>query len=507
MDRISSDSDLLLKLIPERILEEVKKIAAVESIDEIILDVGRLAEVREKDRCFKIEEYWVNYEDIDHIVSSIPAFTGDNRSGIDSTLHRISCMRNRNGRIIGLTLRIGRAIYGSVDVVKDLLYQGKSILLMGPPGIGKTTKLREIARVLSESGKRVVIVDTSNEIAGEGDVPHPGIGDARRMQVMNPELQHAVMIEAVENHMPEIIIVDEIGTEMEARAARTIAERGVQLIATAHGQTIHNLIKNPTLSDLVGGIETVTISDEEAKRRGTQKSILERAAPPTFDVLVELRDRYTLYCYKDVARTVDILLRGGFSRPEVRQILEDGSVRVEKLQADSIQLEIEEEYHELKPDSIISIFPYSVNRANIDMAIESLSLVCRIVNNPEEADVFLTTKSALKRNPRLEKLARDHGAKIFAIRVSSVDHIARFLKFFFKLDSEIKDDDMLNQAIILVEAGVEKLRIHNKPVELPPADSYMRRLQHQIVEEQGYRAQSVGDEPFRRVKLYGRNEA
>src|SRR3989442_2470881 len=186
-----------------------------------------------------------------------------------------------------LTLRVGRAVYGTMEIIRDVVEAGRSILLLGKPGVGKTTLLREVARVLAdEMGKRVVIVDTSNEIAGDGDIPHPGIGRARRMQVATPSLQHAVMIEAVENHMPEVVVIDEIGTEQEAAAARTIAERGVQLIATAHGNTLENLMLNPTLSDLVGGIQTVTLSDEEARRRGTQKSVLERKAPPTFQTLV-----------------------------------------------------------------------------------------------------------------------------------------------------------------------------------------------------------------------------
>src|SRR5436190_18578782 len=190
---------------------------------------------------------------------------------------------------------------------------------MGRPGIGKTTMLREAARVLADDlDKRVVVVDTSNEIAGDGDIPHPAIGKARRMQVRTPSLQHEVMIEAVENHMPQVIVIDEIGTELEAQAARTIAERGVQLIGTAHGNTLDNLMLNPTLSDLIGGIQSVTLGDEEARRRRTQKSVLERKAPPTFDVVIEIQDREKVLVHGDVAETVDSILRGDVQSPELR---------------------------------------------------------------------------------------------------------------------------------------------------------------------------------------------
>src|SRR5205823_5364898 len=267
-------------------------------------------------------------EDIDYVVSRISVFGKDNRAGIERTLHRVSAMRNRVGTIIGLTCRVGRALFGTVDILRDVIQQGKSLLLLGRPGVGKTTLLREAARLLADDlGKRVIVVDTSNEIAGDGDIPHPGIGRARRMQVPSPTEQHAVMIEAVENHMPEVIVIDEIGTEAEALAARTIAERGVQLIATAHGNTLDNLLRNPTLSDLLGGIQAVTLSDEEARRRRTQKTVLERKAPPTFDTLVEIRNREELAVYHDTSSVVDAFLRGRSTRPEVR-VRKDGGYQV-----------------------------------------------------------------------------------------------------------------------------------------------------------------------------------
>ncbi len=266
-------------------------------------------------------------EDLDYVVARIGAFGDDNRAGIPRTLHRISAIRNRKGDVVGVTCRVGRSVRGTIDVVRDFVESGKSILILGKPGVGKTTLLREVARVLADDfKKRVIVVDTSNEIAGDGDIPHPGIGRARRMQVPTPAQQHAVMIEAVENHMPEVIVIDEIGTELEAEAARTIAERGVQLVGTAHGNSLDNLMLNPTLSDLVGGIQTVTLGDEAAQRRGTQKTVLERKGPPTFDVLVEMRSRDTLAVHADVAATVDALLRDLPAMVEVRTRGADGAV-------------------------------------------------------------------------------------------------------------------------------------------------------------------------------------
>src|SRR5438034_5976384 len=260
---------------------------------EIVLDLGREPEARVPGREILLSHQPVTEVDLEYVASRVGHFGEDNRAGIERTLHRVSAILNRSGRIVGLTCRVGRAVTGTAAIFRDLVEGGESVLLLGRPGIGKTTMLRECARLLAdEQRKRVVIVDTSNEIGGDGDIPHPGIGRARRMQVRTPLEQHAVMIEAVENHMPEVIVIDEIGTELEAAAARTIAERGVQLIATAHGQTLENLLVNPTLNDLLGGIQSVTLSDEEARRRGTQKSVLERKAPPTFDVLVEIQDRH-----------------------------------------------------------------------------------------------------------------------------------------------------------------------------------------------------------------------
>src|SRR5512141_43310 len=327
--KITDDLEALLNVLPANIRRAVEEANDSDNLLEIILDLGRVASARYVEHEIVLSDKELTREELDHVIERIGEFDADNRAGIERTLHRISAIRNRRTAIVGLTLRVGRAVYGTVNIMQDIIESGKSVLILGRPGVGKTTLLREAARILAES-KRVVIVDTSNEIGGDGDVPHPAVGKARRMQVREPMLQHEVMIEAVENHNPEVIVIDEIGRELEAAAARTIAERGVQLIGTAHGQTLDNLLLNPTLSDLVGGIEAVTLSDEEARRRGTQKTVLERRAPPTFDVLIEIqtRDRFTVHT--DIMASVDALLRGYPLPPEVRTRDEQGQIQIEK---------------------------------------------------------------------------------------------------------------------------------------------------------------------------------
>jgi len=327
--KITDDLDLLLGVLPARISRVVHELDDSDNLLEIVMDLGRFPKARFVDHEAVLSDQEVKFEDLKELTGAISEFDADNRAGIERTLHRISAIRNRRHEVVGVTCRIGRAVYGTSDIIQDLIDSGVSILILGRPGVGKTTILREAARILAES-TRVIIVDTSNEIGGDGDVPHPAIGAARRMQVAKPSLQHEVMIEAVENHNPEVIVIDEIGRELEAMAARTIAERGVQLIGTAHGNTLENLLLNPTLSDLVGGIESVTLSDEEARRRGTQKTVLERRAPATFDVLVEIQDRNRVAVQKDVSAAVDALLRGYPLAPEIRYRDENNKIHVQK---------------------------------------------------------------------------------------------------------------------------------------------------------------------------------
>ncbi|MEM8603000.1 MAG: R3H domain-containing nucleic acid-binding protein [Cyanobacteria bacterium P01_H01_bin.121] len=325
--QVVDDLDQLLAVLPPQVREALLQHPQRPELVEVVMDLGRLPEARFPDQTEYLLQTAITPDDLEHCIQQIGQFSGDNRAGIERTLHRISAIRNRAGNVIGLTCRVGRAVFGTIGMIRDLVETGQSILMLGRPGVGKTTALREVARVLADDlNKRVVIIDTSNEIAGDGDIPHPAIGRARRMQVARPELQHQVMIEAVENHMPEVIVIDEIGTELEALAARTIAERGVQLVGTAHGNRIENLVKNPTLTDLVGGIQSVTLGDDEARRRGSQKTVLERKAPPTFEIAVEMLERYRWSVHESLADTVDSLLRSRQPNPQIRTISESGKV-------------------------------------------------------------------------------------------------------------------------------------------------------------------------------------
>ncbi len=325
---IDADLEVLIEKLPIHITDAIVRRDDKDDLLEVVLDLGREPEARFPNESISLSEREVSEEDLRYVIQRIGSFGGDNRAGIERTLHRISALRNRSDKVVGLTLRVGRAVYGTINIIEDLVLIGQSILLLGRPGVGKTTMLREVARVLADDAhRRVVIVDTSNEIAGDGDIPHPGIGKARRMQVQSPDRQHAVMIEAVENHMPEVIVIDEIGTELEANAARTIAERGVQLVATAHGNTLENLIQNPTLSDLIGGVQSVTLGDVEARRRRSQKTVLERRAHPTFDILVEIQGWSQVAIHSDVAQVVDRMLRGFPVSAESRKLDDQGTVQ------------------------------------------------------------------------------------------------------------------------------------------------------------------------------------
>jgi stage III sporulation protein SpoIIIAA len=497
----------LLDIFPLPIRQALVRLANLEDLIEVVLDLGRPPEARFPDDFVYLSDHKITLEDLAHVISRLSEFGADNRAGIEQTLHRISAVRNRNGKIIGLTCRVGRAVYGTVDIVLDVVRSGKSICLLGPPGVGKTTMLRECARTLAEDRKRVVVVDTSNEIAGDGDVPHPGIGHARRMQVADPALQHQVMIEAVENHMPEVIVIDEIGTEAEAIAARTIAERGVQLIGTAHGRTLENILMNPTLSDLVGGVGTVTLSDEEARRRGTRKTVLERKAPPTFDVLIEINDRNRLSIYKDVGETIDALLRGYHPQPEVRQRMPGGSVSVVQKAVPAPPKRLGAMAAEFVPgedegdesETHVAIFPYGVSRNKIERAILNLGVGASIARKWDDADVVLALKTLEKKeSEKLRSIAAEN-VPIYSVKTNTTAQIMAALKDIFNLPSIDAEE------VALREAGeaIYTVLLENRTVELSPQTSYVRRLQHQLAEQHRVQSRSTGLEPNRRV-LYSR---
>jgi stage III sporulation protein SpoIIIAA len=487
--------ELLARALPTDLARALHERTDPTELLEIVLDLGREPEARVPGREVLLADRTVSAADLEHVANNVGQFGDDNRAGIERTLHRVSAIRNRSGRITGLTMRVGRAVTGTGEIIRDIVISGQSILLLGRPGIGKTTMLRECARLLAdELRKRVVIVDTSNEIGGDGDIPHPGIGRARRMQVKTPLLQHAVMIEAVENHMPEVIVIDEIGTELEAAAARTIAERGVQLIATAHGQTLENLLVNPTLNDLLGGIQSVTLSDEEARRRGTQKSVLERKAPPTFDVLVEIQDRDRVAIHMPLAEVVDTALRGPLLSPKIRMRTREGRV-ISNVDAPSIAAPEPPVPTASKP---LGIFPYGVSRHHVEQSIRDLELPVRVLGNLDGASAVLTLKNHYRRRPDSLRQAESRGLPIHILKSNSATQVRDALARIYGVD---KKDDATTKALAEAAAAIKAVKTTLRPVEISPQNAYLRRLQHQLVSENELSARSTGKEPQRHLRI------
>ena len=489
---IADDLDALICVLPPHIQQALLDQPDNSELLEIILDLGRSPEARYPKKEVVLTPNEITTSDIDYVVSRIGQFSGDNRAGIERTLHRISAIRNREGNIVGLTSRVGRAVYGTVKIIQDLVESGKSVLLLGRPGIGKTTMLREVARVLADDlKKRVIVIDTSNEIAGDGDIPHPAIGHARRMQVPSPTLQHAVMIEAVENHMPEVIIVDEIGTSLEADAARTIAERGVQLVGTAHGNSLENLMMNPTLSDLIGGIQTVTLGDEEARRRHTQKSILERKAPPTFQIVVEIQERDKVIIHPDVVEAVDAILHSRGQEAEERWIDENGEIiksRVETSHSSAIK---QRDDSDRKP----LVYLFGVNRHKLEEAAREKHIALHLTNKLNEANLFLTTKNYYRRKPQKIRDAEMANIPIYAVKSSNLPQLRQCLENIYIAQRDLT----MNPAIEEAQAAVNRVREGSGPVELNPQNAFIRRLQHVLAKRNELASQSHGKEPERRV--------
>jgi len=472
----------------------------LDNLLEVVMDLGRIPQARFTDHTTDLAERVVSHEDLAQVTAMIGEFGDDNRAGIERTLHRISALRNRKGDIVGLTLRVGRAVFGGIELLRDLIENSQSLLLLGRPGVGKTTKLREMARILADDfERRVIVIDTSNEIAGDGDIPHPGIGSSRRLQVPRVAHQHAVMIEAVENHMPEVIIVDEIGSADEAGAARTIAERGVQLIGTAHGNTLDNLIKNPTLSDLVGGVQVVTLGDEEARRRRTTKTVSERRAAPTFDIVVEMVDRDEVIVHPDTAAAVDRILRGLQPGGERREQSGDGKVhvRVEKQETESSPVAAEPQH---VPGGPARIYPYAVSRDLLERIIRSLGLNARTVGGPEHADLIIALRSR-SNDVRLRRLSEQSTAAVHFVKRNTANEMRRLLERTFQVLEGI-EGAAVQQSVAEAEAGVQKALADDAEVVLTPRRPALRKLQHRLIAERGLRSESRGKGPNRQLVIH-----
>ena len=552
---LADDLTQLLDVLPTFISGPLEKHPRREQLVEIVLDIGRRPEARFAKGTDYLSYRTIVWQDLDYILKRLGKFSGDNRAGIEKTLHRISSIRNRKGNVIGLTCRVGRAIFGTVSIVRDLLEQKKSILLLGRPGVGKTTAIREIARVLSDGmKKRVIIIDTSNEIAGDGDLPHPSIGKARRIQVSNHQNQHEVMIEAVENHMPEIIIIDEIGTELEAAAARTIAERGVQLVGTAHGNALENLIKNPTITDLIGGIQYVTLGDEEAKRRGSSKSILERKAPPTFEVAIEIHDPQTWVIHENIEQSVDLLLQGQSLPVQRRSLIQDynnlidckiiynqkevdmnNDISLKRFASDKKQkknylLNRSPQSEKLKTKKLVKnngslktelkekftfLYIYGINNQDVKSLIKTLGIPVIITKEIQYADAILALANLVKNNRKLKQISHSKKITIHTIQSNNLLQIAKALRLLAKRKELIpikpttnnkKIADLISQEFLTpleeTRLAIEEVVIaKNIPIDLIPRTSRIRKQQHELVTHYQLKGVSVGKEQNRRIRI------
>lgn len=512
-NHITDDLGAMMNILPEDIQVALKDVGRRDELLEVILDLGRVPTARYTDREIVLRETEVTREEVQYVVARVGEFDDDNRAGIARTLHRIAAIRNRQGDVVGLTCRMGRAVYGTITIIQDIVESGKGILLLGRPGVGKTTMLREAARVLAEK-KRVIIVDTSNEIGGDGDIPHPAVGRARRMQVEMPSLQHEVMIEAVENHNPEVIIIDEIGRELEAEAARTIAERGVQLIGTAHGNTLDNLLLNPTLSDLIGGIESVTLSDEEARRRGTQKTILERRAPPTFDVLIEIQDRQKLLIHHSVSESVDSMLRGRPLDAELRYRDTEGEIQQEQTapaslaergkKSPSLPSAPTSAAREIrKAKEPLRIFPYGLARNRLKKAAEQMHAPVYLTKDLDKAEILITTKRFYRKRPRMIVDAERRGMPIYVLRANTIAQMEACIHDLIEAGNDGNDGrDPLLQGQREAEEAIRQVLNGMPSVTLSPQNAYVRRRQHEMAREADLASSSRGKEPHRRVSIY-----
>jgi stage III sporulation protein SpoIIIAA len=554
---IVDDLDAFIDIFPYEIAEALRSRDDVGDLVEVVLDLGRNPEARLSSEQVAVSQVEVTREQIAHVVEQVGHFGDDNRAGIERTLHRISVMRNRAGEPVGLTCRVGRAVFGSVRLIEDLVRSGKSVLILGRPGVGKTTILRETARVLAdEAKKRVVVVDTSNEIAGDGDVPHPAIGHARRMQVANTSLQHQVMIEGVENHMPEVIVIDEMSTELEALAARTIAERGVQLVATAHGNTLANVMSNPTLADLVGGQQTVTLGDIEARRRRTQKTVLERKHEPTFDIVVEIRERNAVAIHPEVGTAVDRMLRGISIPQEARRLQADGRVETEveeipgsesefapapfdvndvgrrrssrdrgqdrreraprvsrgKSELDLSQYDEPSAPPELPKQVVTKVFPFGIPKTAITEIVKETDAPIEVVDFADDGEIFVTTKSHYSRRPTAVRRAERDGVMVRVLRRGTKEQIRQFLKRFGQEKVKAATVDNSNfeehnqsgrsrEALRETESAISRVVSGEQRVELMAQPPYVRRLQHGLAARNNLGSASMGREPSRRVVI------